>query len=188
MRRGLLLILGALMSVGIGDAVAKDTGAGSELEDSPKNAIYVEAVGGALGFPLPSLNYERMFSTMGVRAGLAVQPDSYNGVTMFAIPLTIHWVGLKSSSGVHRLELGLGALLLANHRDDSYHGYGDWFGYDGTNCDDCEPGTTDTTVGFHGVVGYRMQMNWFQLRVGLSPTLLFGKFLPVPHLSAGYVF
>ena len=188
MRQYQLVFVCALVAGGIGDALAQAPGSGAERAESPKNTIYLEGGGGAVGFPLPSVNYERVMSAISVRAGLAVQPDSYNGVTLFAVPLTVSWIGLKSASGVHQLELGVGALILANQRSDSYEGYGDWFGFDGSFCDDCEPGTTDTTIGVHGVIGYRMQLARFQLRAGLSPALLFGRVLPVPHLSFGYSF
>lgn len=188
MRWHFLLAGCTIMTVGLGDAWAEDFGGNSEPVEAPKNTIYVESLGGAVAYPLPSVNYERVMSAFSVRLGLAVQPDSYNGVTLFALPLTVNWIGLKSASGVHQLELGVGALILVNQRSESYDGYGDWFGFDGTHCDDCEPGTTDIGIGAHCVIGYRMQLPAFQLRVGLSPSLLFGALIPFPHLSAGYSF
>ena len=188
MRLYQLFFLCALMGMGIGDALAQAPGSDAERAESPKNTIYLEAVGGAVAYPLPSVNYERAMSDINVRVGFAVQPDSYNGVTLFAVPLTVNWIGLKSASGIHRLELGAGVLILANHRSGNYRGYGDWFGFDGSFCEHCRPGTTDTRVGIHGVIGYRMQLAWFQFRVGLSPALLSGTLVPVPHLSIGYSF
>ncbi len=161
----------------------------AEAQAEAQNNIFIEGGGAAVAFPLPSVNYERVIKPgMSVRAGLAMQPDSYNGVTLIGVPLTVNYTGLRSGSGIHQLELGLGGLLLANKRSDTYDGYGDWFGFDGTFCDECEAGTTDVAFGIHGVIGYRLQLPKFQLRAGLSPALLFGKPLPIPHLSLGYSF
>ena len=167
-------------------AHAEDTG--EETRAAPVHTLQVEALGAALGYPFPAVFYELALSGVAFRIGGAIQPDSYNGVTMVNTPLSVSYIGLKSASGMHALEVGAGIGILANVRSDNYDGYGDWYGLDGTGCDSrndsCEPGTTDLKMTLHAILGYRLQFSFFQFRFGLSPSVAAGIW-PLPHLSLG---
>ena len=153
------------------------------------HTLQVEALGIALGYPLPALFYEFALPQISFRIGGAIQHDSYNGITMINTPLSVSYIGLKRASGTHALEVGAGIGILANVRSDDYDGYGDWYGFDGTNCDSrnhsCKPGTTDLKMTLHMVLGYRLQLPSFQFRLGFSPSIA-ADFWPFPHLSLGF--
>ena len=161
-----------------------------EYDYYPQNSFYAEGLGA--GF-LYSFNYERVLpvADLAVRAGF-----SYLGVSttetdesgaevsasvgFFTIPITLSWLGLRSDSGTHTFELGVGTTVIGLTASGS--------------ADIPLAGSifaSDTSISAvpHFVVGYRLQAGWFQMRAGLTPLIAFAedvKFVPLPHMSFGF--
>ena len=158
----------------------------------PNNAVYIEGLGA--GF-LYGFNYERLlpydlalrvgFGYLGI--GMSVYDAEANTTTntnvgFFSVPITASYLGLRSDSGVHIFELGLGVTIagLSASADVDIPLVGSLFH------------ESVMTAAPHLVIGYRVQLGFFQLRGGLTPLLVFVDgdvgVIPMPHLSMGVSF
>ena len=161
-----------------------------KAEPLPQNSIHVEGLGAGVLF---SFNYERLLpKDLAVRVGFAyigmggTETDPDTGTTvdvnvgLFSIPITVSWLGLRSSNNVHMLELGLGATVVGLTASASVDIplAGSLFG----------AGATATALP-HFVVGYRLQAGAFQFRTGFTPLINpDGGVVPLPHMSFGASF
>ena len=120
----------------------------------PKDAVNVEALGNGLFY---SVNYERVIADkVGLRAGY-----SYMGADVGSFPFSVSYLGIRSQSEEHILELAGGVTLFM-------------YGYD------LNPVTMN--------VGYRFQKDKLQFRAGTMylPTGGFVDFFGLwPYLSIG---
>ena len=156
----------------------------------PGNTIYAEGLGA--GF-LYSFNYERVLPLdFAVRVGFgylgigATVTDEETGATaegnvgFFTVPITASYLGLRSDSGVHIFELGLGVTIagLTASASADVPLAGSVFAEDSA-----------MTAVPHFVLGYRLQLGFLQLRGGFSPliTVVDGSVgvVPLPHVSMG---
>ncbi|MFQ5652595.1 MAG: hypothetical protein ACE5IY_21895 [bacterium] len=137
-----------------------------------RNSVYIELLGNGL---LYSINYDRMFSeSVGGRIGImyfgAAEVDGDEDVNLTVVPVMANYLVGK---GTHRLELGLGALLVFAARDfDEKGGAVDEQGVAGT-----------------ATVGYRFQPlnGGFLFRAGVTP-IFSDKVSLWGGLSLGYGF
>jgi hypothetical protein len=171
----------------------------AKADGLPKNSIHLEGLGAGI---LYSINYERVLPhNIGVRLGFGFvsmgasandaspspEPgdpnDSSNpsvasvSVTLISVPISVTYLGIKSKSNHHILELGLGTTVLIAGGKITFLGATVFAG-------------AGATGWLHAIVGYRLQAGAFQFRAGFSPLIDFedGGVIPLPHLSLGASF
>jgi len=169
---------------------AEEVEALSSVEPLPQSSIFAEGLGA--GF-LYSFNYEHVlpmdfavrvgFGYIGL-SGTETVDDVETSISLgfFSIPITFSWLGLRTDSGTHMLELGLGTTVIGVTASGSVDIplAGSLFA----------EGATATALP-HVVLGYRLQAGWYQLRAGITPFLSIGDTVDVvilPHLSMGAAF
>jgi hypothetical protein len=151
------------------------------------NGIYVELLGNGL---LYTINYDRFINDdMSLRAGfeyigLGASDPSGSGasasVSMMMIPLTFNYFLTshdKGKVGSSKFELGAG-IMIANFSASATGSAGDVFSASGF-------GIAGTAT-----IGYRLQPSdgGFIFRIGFTPLIGPGGFLPFGGLSFGYGF
>jgi hypothetical protein len=148
------------------------------VERTANNALYVELLGASLFY---SLNYDRRFGDLAVRAGLMYFSVS-SGTNSEGESASVSWVGVPLSvmynigSIKHSFEVGAGITI---------HHFGG-----AVNTLGVESSDSATEVLGHAILGYRYQppQTGFFLRAGLSPVVGSGIFLPWPHVGLGATF
>jgi hypothetical protein len=136
------------------------------------NSVYLELLGNGA---LYSMNYDRMFSeSVGGRIGvmyIALNEDQGNdNVSVTFVPVMVNYL---VGEGKHKLELGLGALLV--FASGGFDETGDFEG---------------SGVGGTATFGYRLQPpgGGFVFRVGFTPIFSSSGFLPWGGASFGFGF
>jgi len=142
------------------------------FSQSKPNSFYLEVAGSG---GLYSVNYDRLFTeNIGMRIGFTYFSADWFGffsdVDILLIPATLNYL---VGSGKHKLELGAGPVFASGSMD--------FFGSDPVS---------GSGVGWTGTIGYRYQKNegGFMWRIGFTPFLGGGQFVPLGGISLGYSF
>ncbi len=139
-------------------------------ERTAKNTFYVELLGNGLVY---SVNYERFVGNdvaFRLGAGYISANDSGFYGSLFALPVTASYLGVRS--GNHALELGGGAVVAS---------------YSGGKVKVID---SDTGVAGTAIVGYRYAptSGGFTFRVAFTPVFGAGGFLPWGGAAVGMLF
>ena len=178
------LLLIAILSIGFGSLLSFEAHAQEALSkrkssgDFARNSIFLELGGNGLIY---SLNYDhKFFDHASARiggmylGGSADDPNSIDGrVSVFFVPITANYL---VGNGNSRLEIG-GGLVIAGGSVDAT--------IDNETIDDVGSGAA-----FTGTIGYRLQPRdgGFLFRVGFTPLIASGVFVPWAGLSLGATF
>lgn len=170
MRRLTTPLFAALLSIAVAAPGAFAQDAPEETYTHGNNAIHVEMSGAAI---LGSVNYERMLTpNVSARVGVGWLPGLDYGDALLA-PLMVNYL---AGRGVHRLEMGAGAVVA--------YGLGG-----GLESDPAEPGWGEAYV--TGTLAYRLEpgegSRWHGgiYRIGFTPAYFDGEVYPLFGLSAG---
>ena len=167
------ILLWGTISISMLSAVSNKAHAQSARTDH--NSVYLELLGNGVFF---SINYDRMFSqSIGGRVGFSYaeldDEDGEGNVFVTFVPVVANYLVGK---GKHKLEIGLGALVVFASRD--------FFGFGGTSAVD------NSGVFGTGTFGYRLQPpdGGFVFRAGFTPIFSAKKLSLWGGLSFGYAF
>ena len=176
-----LLFLTAAFFFGFGSlrsSHAQEALSKGRSSDFARNSIFLELGGNGLIY---SLNYDhKFFDHASARIGgmyLAVSADDPNSldgrVSVFFVPIMANYL---LGNGNSRLEIG-GGLAIAGVNSDAT--------IDNETIDEVGRG-----VGFTGTIGYRLQPRdgGFLFRIGFTPIVAPGAFIPWAGLSLGATF
>ena len=142
------------------------------FSQSKPNSLYLEFFGSGY---LYSVNYDRLFTeNIGARIGFMYFAADwvlfFNDVELLLIPTTLNFL---VGTGKHKFEFGAGPVFISGSLG--------FFGSDPVS---------GSGVGWTGTIGYRYQKSegGFMWRIGFTPFLAGGEFLPSGGISLGFSF